>query len=258
MPGVTESPKRSQDRVFKWVAAVAGRLPGRLRRVRGRPGPATPRDARLRGVGVAAAARPQGAALPHRPSRCPPLQGSNPVSLSAFRGTPVIVNFFASWCRTAGPSWPRWRASPERPPAVTVVGVDSNESSVATATRLLAAASHLSGRPRRHAKVATQYLVQALPVTYFLDAEGRVVGAALGPQTVASLDAWVPRLGGGRGERVPAARRSRRPARPCPRVSEDRRSAPGAPPIDRAAALAEGAPGSRSSSSGGSSAPSWS
>ena len=48
------------------------------------------------------------------------------------------------------------------------------------------------------AEVATQYLVQALPVTYFLDAQGRVVGTALGPQTVAKLDRWVHRLEQGR------------------------------------------------------------
>ena len=48
------------------------------------------------------------------------------------------------------------------------------------------------------AKVASEYLVQALPVTYFLDASGQVVGAALGPQTVTTLEHWVSRLGGRR------------------------------------------------------------
>jgi thioredoxin-like negative regulator of GroEL len=45
------------------------------------------------------------------------------------------------------------------------------------------------------AKVASQYLVQALPVTYFLNRSGQVVGAALGPQSVTSLEHWVARLG---------------------------------------------------------------
>jgi thioredoxin-like negative regulator of GroEL len=44
------------------------------------------------------------------------------------------------------------------------------------------------------AKVATQYLISALPVSYFLNADGQVVGAAIGPQGVASLDRWVARL----------------------------------------------------------------
>ncbi len=79
---------------------------------------------------------------------------------------------------------------------VAVIGIDSNETSVAAAARLLTAA-HASYPVvvDPQAKVATQYLVQALPVSYFLNASGRVVGAALGPQTVASLDRWVSRLG---------------------------------------------------------------
>ena len=45
------------------------------------------------------------------------------------------------------------------------------------------------------AKVASEYLVQALPVTYFLNGSGQVVGAVLGPQSAASLQHWAARLG---------------------------------------------------------------
>ena len=79
---------------------------------------------------------------------------------------------------------------------VAVIGIDSNETSDAAATRLLAAAhADYPVVVDPQAKVATQYLVQALPVSYFLTASGQVVGAALGPQTVSSLDRWVARLG---------------------------------------------------------------
>jgi hypothetical protein len=76
-----------------------------------------------------------------------------------------------------------------------VVGVDTNESSNAAAVRLLRAAraTYPVGLDP-NAKVATQYLINALPVTYFVNAHGNVVGAALGPQTVASLEHWVARL----------------------------------------------------------------
>jgi thioredoxin-like negative regulator of GroEL len=82
---------------------------------------------------------------------------------------------------------------------VAVVGVDSNESSDTTATQLLAAAhaTYPVGLDST-AKVATQYLINALPVSYFVNTDGRVVGAALGPQTVSSLERWVQRLEGGR------------------------------------------------------------
>jgi cytochrome c biogenesis protein CcmG/thiol:disulfide interchange protein DsbE len=127
----------------------------------------------------------------------PDLRGGGPVSLSAYRGQPVIVNFFASWCRGCraelGAMATVARAMTGR---VVVIGVDSNETSDAAATRLLAAAdaTYPVGVDAQ-AKVATQYLVQALPVSYLLDAGGRVVGSALGPQSVSSLERWVNHLG---------------------------------------------------------------
>ena len=130
----------------------------------------------------------------------PALGGGAPVSLSTYRGTPVIVNFFASWCPdcreelAAVADVARTQAG-----RVSVVGVDSNESSDAAAAQLLAAA-HATYRVAldMNATVATQYLINALPVSYFLDAEGHVVGAALGPQTVGSFQRWVQRLEGER------------------------------------------------------------
>ena len=118
------------------------------------------------------------------------------MTLSSFRGTPVIVNFFASWCPDCREELTAVASvAGANSGKVHVVGVDSNESSDAAATKLLEEAR--AGYPvalDNDAKVATEYLVQALPVTYFLDAQGRVVGAALGPQTVTSLDRWVHRL----------------------------------------------------------------
>ena len=80
--------------------------------------------------------------------------------------------------------------------------MDSNETSDCRGQRLLAAAgATYPVAVDAQAKVASRYLVQALPVTYFLDASGRVVGAALGPQTVSSLERWVARLEGAPDER---------------------------------------------------------
>ena len=186
----------SKDRVFKWVAAVAAAgLVGFIVFVvvRGPSHPPTP--------GTAALESPPPATL--KPGTAAPafslpgLEGGGTVSLSAFRGTPVIVNFFASWCRDCRAELDAV-ATVARNNAgrVAVVGVDSNESSDATATRLLAAAhATYPVALDNSAKVATQYLISALPVSYFLNAEGQVVGAAIGPQGVTSLDRWAARLG---------------------------------------------------------------
>jgi cytochrome c biogenesis protein CcmG/thiol:disulfide interchange protein DsbE len=126
----------------------------------------------------------------------PRLGGGAPVSLASYRGTPVIVNFFASWC-------PHCRSelsaigtvATQNSGHVAVVGVDSNDGSGATAQKLLTAAdaTYPVGLDTS-ADVASKYLLTALPVTYFVDAQGRVVGSALGAQSVASLQHWVARL----------------------------------------------------------------
>ena len=198
LPGVAGHPKRSQDRLFKWVAAVAAAcLIGFVVFVvvRGSQQPAR--------VGSAALAVPPPPVLKAGTTApafsLPALQGASSVSLSTFRGRPVIVNFFASWCRDCRAELGAVaRVARGTEGRLTVVGVDSNETSIATAKQLLAAAgTTYPVAVDAQAKVASQYLIQALPVTYFLNGSGQVVGAALGPQSVSSLERWVARLGVG-------------------------------------------------------------
>jgi cytochrome c biogenesis protein CcmG, thiol:disulfide interchange protein DsbE len=191
----TETPTRRPDRVFKRIALVsAACLVGFIVFVVAR-GPTHPAQV---GSSALEAAPPSllapGTAAPA--FSLPNLQGGDTVSLSAFRGKPVVVNFFASWCRDCRAELAAVATvARESTGRVGVLGVDSNDTSEAAADRLLSAAdATYPVGVDAHATVATQYLVQALPVTYFLNATGHVVGAALGPQTVHSLERWVARL----------------------------------------------------------------
>jgi thiol-disulfide isomerase/thioredoxin len=151
------------------------------------------------GTGTAALVSPPPSVLSEGTSApdftLPALGGGGSVSLAAFRGRPVVLSFFASWCphcrEELGSVAAVARAYAGR---IAVVGIDSNESSDAAAKRLLAGA-HASYPVALDpdAKVATRYEVVALPVTYFLNANGKVVGATLGTQTVSSLTHWVAR-----------------------------------------------------------------
>lgn len=129
----------------------------------------------------------------------PRLGGGTPVTLAATRGRPAIVNFFASWCSHCRAEL---RAVATVATAaggkVSVVGVDTSDADQARVRQLLANAGAtypVGVDPKGH--VATEYRLTGLPVTYFLDARGRVAGVAFGAQTTASLDRWVHRLTSG-------------------------------------------------------------
>jgi cytochrome c biogenesis protein CcmG/thiol:disulfide interchange protein DsbE len=114
------------------------------------------------------------------------------VTLAGVLGRPTVVNFFASWCKDCQAELSAFAAfSTHTSGRVAIVGVDSNDFDAATAQRMLAGAgATYPVGVDSDAKVATSYLLTALPVTYFLDRDGRVVHAAFGAQTLSSLEHW--------------------------------------------------------------------
>jgi thioredoxin-like negative regulator of GroEL len=108
----------------------------------------------------------------------------------------VIVNFFASWCPHCRSELAAMASISARSGGrVAVIGVDSNDGTGGAAQKLLVAAhaTYPVGIDRG-AQVAAKYLLVALPVTYFLNADGQVVGSALGSQSLTSLQRWANRL----------------------------------------------------------------
>jgi cytochrome c biogenesis protein CcmG/thiol:disulfide interchange protein DsbE len=191
-----KSRSKPADRPFQLIALVAGVcLIGFIIYIAVRP---ATNDHRT--LGIAALKVPPPAVL-HAGTVAPAftlprLGGGAPVSLTAFRGAPVIISFFASWCPHCRSELAAMGSiARQNNGHVAVVGVDSNDGAGSAAERLLVAANatYPVGLDV-NAQVASRYLLTALPVTYFLDARGRVVGSALGAQGVASLERWVARL----------------------------------------------------------------
>jgi len=115
------------------------------------------------------------------------------VSLAELRGVPVVLNFWASWCppcRTEAPVLERsWRRM--RDQGVLLVGLDMQDlTSDARAFIREVGSTYPNVRDRSDA-VARDWGVSGLPETFFLSADGKVVGHVIGEASAAQMRAGV-------------------------------------------------------------------
>ena len=130
----------------------------------------------------------------------PRLGGGPPVSLSGARGHPVILNFFASWCTNCRTELRAFAdVSNANHSPVRFLAVDAGESSGGAALRLLSAAGdhYPVGLDAQASVAVSRYLVEALPTTVFIGANGRIEGQTFGAETASLLRSWVHRLTSG-------------------------------------------------------------
>ena len=161
------------------------------------------------GVVIATAARPSQpnlAAAPPLPGgyfsrmhgpQAPPWQlpslsrPSQTVSLAQFRGHPLVINFWASWCPPCRKEMPALEAAARQfAGRVSFVGLDTQDqpnAGLAFARRMSVTYSLATD----NAQVYASYGVQGLPVTFFVNADGVIVGRQIGGMTQSGLGALV-------------------------------------------------------------------
>jgi cytochrome c biogenesis protein CcmG/thiol:disulfide interchange protein DsbE len=113
------------------------------------------------------------------------LEGPGTVSLASYRGKPVVLNFWASWCEPckseAAVLQRDWSAYRNR--GVVFLGVDYHDLS-SDARRFVSA--HALTFPMLQdgsGNVTGRYGISQVPETYVLDRQGRVVAHLRGPIT---------------------------------------------------------------------------
>lgn len=151
------------------------------------------------GQGTASAAQARTSPVQARNFSLPALGHSGQrVSLAAYAGQPVMVNFFASWCSPCKRETPLlarfYRAHHGK---IIVLGIDSNDQA-GPALKFLAkeGVSYPVGFDAYPASTAASYGIVALPQTFFLNARHQIVRHVSGDVTPAELAAWAATVTG--------------------------------------------------------------
>ena len=119
------------------------------------------------------------------------LEGS-PVSLSDFQGKVVFLNFWATWCPPCRAEMPDmeklWQKFKEEDFIILAVDLRERKEKVSSFMEENGYTFPVLLDPR--GKVASTYGIRAIPTTFLLDPEVKIVGKALGARNWASQDAF--------------------------------------------------------------------
>jgi cytochrome c biogenesis protein CcmG, thiol:disulfide interchange protein DsbE len=117
----------------------------------------------------------------------------NPVNLAELRGSPVIVNFWASWCGPCVEEFPLLREAVERnvDDGLVVLGIVYQDRSEAARAFMERNGGSWQALMDPDERVATAYKIFAPPETYFIGRDGRIVARHIGQFTAESLEAKV-------------------------------------------------------------------
>jgi cytochrome c biogenesis protein CcmG/thiol:disulfide interchange protein DsbE len=130
----------------------------------------------------------------------PALDGTGSVSLDAYRGKPLVLNFWATWCVPCQAEHPALLAAAMRYQGkAAFVGVVYQDKPENIQAWLRDRGSAYPTLIDEGSRAAIAYGVYGVPETYVIDAAGTIVHKFTGPVDAPSLDAVLAPLVGGAG-----------------------------------------------------------
>jgi cytochrome c biogenesis protein CcmG/thiol:disulfide interchange protein DsbE len=128
------------------------------------------------------------AAAPLQLSGTDPISGQ-PVSLASYRGKPIVLNMWASWCTGCYAEARALATFARTHPQAQVVGVDIQDSRDGAKAFYRRFGWRHPSIFDPQGEIATRFGLQGLPATLFLDRRHRVVARILGDTNLAGFDA---------------------------------------------------------------------
>ncbi len=124
----------------------------------------------------------------------PTLDGQE-VALESYRGRPVLLHFWASWCPPCREEWPAWQTFASSPAAEGIVILAVNAEEPPEVVRQFLGEDRLPFPILLDSdgQVNTRYRIRALPMTFLIDADGVVRRVVPGGMSLEALERLVGR-----------------------------------------------------------------
>lgn len=128
------------------------------------------------------------------PFTLPDLAAAEPVDLLSLRGTPVILNFWATWCPPCEAEMPELIQFSSEYPSVRLLSVNVGESPAQVSRWLAERGLELQVLMDLNSEAASAYRLRGQPTTFVIAPDGAIVSAIYGPTTVTQLQSIVEPL----------------------------------------------------------------
>lgn len=121
-----------------------------------------------------------------------------PVRLSELRGTPVMINFWATWCNPCRIEMPLIQTAAEQNTNLIILAVNADEPVRVVQPYVEKMGLTFPILLDPESKVEIMYLVQGLPTSFFLDKNGLIQAVQIGVLSEDKLSEHLEKIGIGK------------------------------------------------------------